>query len=138
MMERQGDSQVCMMIVDLDQFIPPTHLLRQVEGEAPVQGRRPPAEPVLLVKMWLIGYITSERRLEQEVNMNLAYRRFLGIPLDERVPDHSTLSNTVTVGSRTGRCSKTSLKGLSSCANKRVGFKAKPWLPIPPMLRRTS
>lgn len=48
-----------------------------------------PAEPVVLVKMWLIGYmygIPSERRLEQEVNMNLAYRWLLGIPLDERVP----------------------------------------------------
>ena len=30
-MERQGDSQTCMMIVDLDQFVPATHLLRQVK-----------------------------------------------------------------------------------------------------------
>lgn len=107
MMERQGESQVRMMIVDLDKFVPATHLLRQVKSKVDftfiyekvkhlyMPGGRP-AEPVLLVKMWLIGYmynITSERRLEQEVNMNLAYRWFLGIPLDERVPDHSTLSN---------------------------------------------
>jgi len=107
MMERQGDSQVCMMIVDLDQFVPALHLLRQVKRKVDFsfvyekvkhlykEGGRP-AEPVLLIKMWLIGYmydITSERRLEQEVNMNLAYRWFLGIPLNERVPDHSTLSN---------------------------------------------
>lgn len=107
MMERQGDSQTCMMIVDLDKFVPATHLLRQVKRNVDFTfiydkvkhlykpGGRP-AEPVLLVKMWLIGYmygITSERRLEQEVNMNLAYRWFLGLPLDERVPDHSTLSN---------------------------------------------
>lgn len=106
-MERQGDSQVCMMMVDLDEFVPATHLLRQVKRKVDFafiydkvkhlykQGGRP-AEPVLLVKMWLIGYmygITSERRLEQEVNMNLAYRWFLGISLNERVPDHSTLSN---------------------------------------------
>lgn len=107
MMERQGDSQVRMIMVDLDTFVPANHLLRQVKYKVDftfiydkvqhlykVGGR--PAEPVVLVKMWLIGYmygITSERRLEQEVNMNLAYRWFLGIPLDERVPDHSTLSN---------------------------------------------
>jgi transposase len=30
MMERQGDSQVSMMIVDLDEFVPANHLLRQV------------------------------------------------------------------------------------------------------------
>ena len=107
MMERQGDSQVCMMIVDLDQFVPANHLLRQIKRKVDFTfiydkvkhlykpGGRP-AEPVLLVRMWLIGYlygITSERRLEQEVNMNLAYRWFLGLPLDQRVPDHSTLSN---------------------------------------------
>ena len=107
MMERQGDSQVRIMTVDLDSFVPENHLLRQVKRKVDFTfiydkvkhlykaGGRP-AEPVVLVKMWLIGYmygITSERRLEQEVNMNLAYRWFLGIPLDERVPDHSTLSN---------------------------------------------
>lgn len=58
-------------------------------------GGRPSVDPVVLVKMWILGYlygISSERRLEQEVHMNLGYRWFLGLPLDERVPDHSTLS----------------------------------------------
>lgn len=106
-MERQGDSQVRLITVDLETFVPANHLLRQVKRKVDFTfiyekvrhlykpGGRP-AEPVVLVKMWLIGYmygIPSERRLEQEVNMNLAYRWFLGIPLDERVPDHSTLSN---------------------------------------------
>ena len=43
--------------------------------------------------MLLLGYmygIDSERRLEQEVRVNIAYRWFLGIDLDEPVPDHST------------------------------------------------
>jgi len=31
MMEQQGDAQVCLMMVDLDKFVPPTHLLRQVK-----------------------------------------------------------------------------------------------------------
>ena len=45
--------------------------------------------------MLLIGYlygIDSERRLETEIPVNIAYRWFLGIDLDEPVPDHSTLS----------------------------------------------
>ncbi len=44
----------------------------------------------------LIGFlygIESERQLEQEIQVNMAYRWFLGLDLDERVhPDHSTIS----------------------------------------------
>lgn len=43
----------------------------------------------------MIGYIygiDSERKLEQEITVNIAYRWFLGIDFDERVPDHSTIS----------------------------------------------
>jgi transposase len=52
-------------------------------------------DPVLLIKMLLIGYlfgIPSERRLEQEIIVNLAYRWFLGLDLGDPIPDHSTLS----------------------------------------------
>lgn len=108
-LERRGDSQIRMMVIDLDQLVPTGHLLRRIKAKIDFdfiykkieeknlyrQGGRPSVDPVVLVRMWLIGYlygITSERRLEQEVHLNLAYRWFLGIPLDERVPDHSTLS----------------------------------------------
>ena len=56
---------------------------------------RPSVDPVKLIKMMLIGYlygIESERRLEQEICVNIAYRWFLGIEFDEPVPDHSTIS----------------------------------------------
>ncbi|MDQ0887925.1 transposase [Paenibacillus sp. V4I9] len=52
-------------------------------------------DPVLLMKMLLIGYlfgIPSERKLEQDIVVNLAYRWFLGLDLTEAVPEHSTLS----------------------------------------------
>jgi ISPsy22, transposase len=52
-------------------------------------------DPVVLIKMLLIGYlygIKSERRLEEEVSLNLAYHWFCGIDLMHKVPDHSTLS----------------------------------------------
>ena len=52
-------------------------------------------DPVVLFKALLIGYlygITSERRLMDEIQVNLAYRWFLGYDLDEATPDHSVLS----------------------------------------------
>jgi transposase len=96
-----------MMVVDLEKLIPADHLLRRIQRKVDFgfvyervkrlykAGGRPSVDPVVLVKMWLIGYlygIDSERRLEQEVHLNLAYRWFLGLNLSDRVPDHSTFS----------------------------------------------
>jgi transposase len=58
-------------------------------------GGRPPLDPVILFKMLFLGYlygIRSERRLEQEIQDNVAYRWFLGLGFRDRVPDHSTIS----------------------------------------------
>ena len=55
---------------------------------------RPSIDPVVIAKIFLIGYlydIDSERKLMNEIQVNIAYRWFLGIDLDEPVPDHSTL-----------------------------------------------
>jgi transposase len=52
-------------------------------------------DPVLLLKMLLIGYlynVDSKRELEQEVNLNFGYRWFLGLDLTDTVPNHSTFS----------------------------------------------
>jgi len=51
--------------------------------------------PELMVRMLIVGYcysIRSERRLCQEVKMNLAYRWFCGLGLEDKVPHHSTFS----------------------------------------------
>ncbi|HIC80212.1 MAG TPA: IS5/IS1182 family transposase, partial [Kiloniellaceae bacterium] len=56
---------------------------------------RPSVDPELMVRMLLVGYcfgIRSERRLCQEVHLNLAYRWFCRLGLDGSVPDHSTFS----------------------------------------------
>jgi transposase len=45
--------------------------------------------------MLLVGYcfgIRSERRLSEEVHLNLAYRWFCRLDLTDRIPDHSTFS----------------------------------------------
>ena len=59
------------------------------------QTGRPSIDPELLIRMLLVGYcfgIRSERRLCEEVHLNLAYRWFCRLGLDGDVPDHSTFS----------------------------------------------
>lgn len=56
---------------------------------------RPSIDPELMMRMLIIGYsmgIRSERRLCEEVHLNLAYRWFCRLGLDGKVPDHSTFS----------------------------------------------
>ena len=88
-----------MVILDIDSMIPEDHLLRQIkncvnfdfiyEKAAPYYSRigRKSIDPVILIKMLLIGYlygIKSERRLEEEVSLNLAYRWFCGIDFTQK------------------------------------------------------
>lgn len=92
---------------NLDERIPQDHLLRQIDGVvdfsdirqqlAPYYSHtgRPSVDPELMVRMLVIGYcygIRSERRLCEEVNLNLAYRWFCRMGLEDPVPDHSTFS----------------------------------------------
>lgn len=107
MLNRNENRQMKMCLVTLDELMPQEHFLRDLDRcvdfnfiydkvEALYSNTgRPSVDPVMLIKMMLIGYlygIESERRLEQEVCVNIAYRWFLGIELDEPVPDHSTIS----------------------------------------------
>lgn len=93
MMGKQS-GQIQMIILEIDSLIPKDHLLRQIkncvnfdfkyEKAAPYYSHvgRKSIDPVILIKMLLIGYlygIKSERRLEEEVSHNLAYRWFCGI-----------------------------------------------------------
>ena len=58
---------------------------------------RPSIDPVALVKSLLLGSIygiDSERRIEKEIQVNLAYRWFLGIDLERVYHTHSTISQT--------------------------------------------
>ena len=56
---------------------------------------RPSVDPELMIRMLIVGYafgIRSERRLCEEVHLNLAYRWFCRLDLSDPVPDHSTFS----------------------------------------------
>ena len=106
MMEK-SDNQMQLIILDIEAMIPQNHLLRQIknhvnfdfiyEKAAPYYSHtgRKSIDPVVLIKMLLIKYlygIKSERRLEEEISLNIAYRWFCEIDFTKRVPDHSIFS----------------------------------------------
>lgn len=92
---------------NLDDVVPQNHLLRHIdrfldlcdlrEHLAPYYSHtgRPSIDPELMIRMLLIGYclgIRSERQLCEEVKLNLAYRWFCRLSIEDKVPDHSTFS----------------------------------------------
>lgn len=91
----------------LERHVPSDHLLRSIDRFVDLSGirahlrpfysemGRPSIDPELMVRMLIIGYcfgIRSERRLCEEVHLNLAYRWFCRLGLEGDVPDHSTFS----------------------------------------------
>ena len=56
---------------------------------------RPSLDPALMIRMLIVGYvfaIRSERTLCRDVRVNLAYRWFCGLSLEDQIPDHSAFS----------------------------------------------
>ena len=91
----------------LDEVVPDDHLVRKiatvldlswVHAElAPYYPRigRPSIDPVLMIRMLIVGYvfaIRSERQICREVQVNLAYRWFCELGLEDPIPDHSAFS----------------------------------------------
>ena len=104
---RQVEQAALFYEFSLERHVPAAHLLRAIDRFvdlsevrshlAPFYSStgRPSIDPELLVRMLLVGYcygIRSERRLCEEVHLNLAYRWFCRLGLDGEVPDHSTFS----------------------------------------------
>jgi transposase len=82
------------LLCTIDRFVELSDIRRQLEPFHSAIGR-PSVDPELIIRMLLIGYccgIRSERRLCEEVHLNLAYRWFCRLGLDGAVPDHSTFS----------------------------------------------
>jgi transposase len=116
---QQPPQESLFACVRLEEMIPGDHLLRRLQqvidftfidrltGPLYSGTGRPSVPPQVLVRMMLVGYlygISSERRLCQEVHLNLAYRWFCGLSLEDKVPDHSTFSKN-----RHGRFAGTNL-----------------------------
>src|SRR4030095_11291500 len=105
--ERQVDQSALFYEFSLEKHVPVDHMLRAIDrfvdlGEvrphlAPFYSAtgRPSVDPELLIRMLIIGYcygIRSERRLCEEIHLNLAYRWFCRLGLENAVPEHSTFS----------------------------------------------
>jgi transposase len=104
---RQVEQASLFYEFSLETHVPPDHLLRSIDRFVELdQVRRelagfyshigrPSIDPELMIRMLIVGYcfgIRSERRLCEEVHLNLAYRWFCRLGLDGQVPDHSTFS----------------------------------------------
>mgnify|MGYP001483970915 FL=1 len=82
------------LLRSIDRFVDLSDI-RQYLAEFYSHTGRPSVDPELLIRMLLVGYcfgIRSERRLCEEVHLNLAYRWFCGLDLSDTVPNHSTFS----------------------------------------------
>jgi transposase len=105
----------------LERHVPDNHLLRKIDRFVDLsevrkhleryysETGRPSIDPELMIRMQIVGYsfgVRSERRLCEELHLNLAYRWFCRLGLDGDVPDHSTFSKN-----RHGRFRESDLLG---------------------------
>jgi transposase len=92
---------------NLEALLPADNFYRQLEDKLDLsfvhdlvrdcydEMDRPSIDPVVFFKLHLIAFfegVTSERRLMEMAQLNLAHRWYLGYDLDEALPDHSSLS----------------------------------------------
>ena len=92
---------------NLEDVVPDDHLVRQIAMVLDLSWARtelaphyspigrPSIDPLLMIRMLIIGYvfaIRSERALCREVRLNLAYRWFCGLGIEDKIPDHSAFS----------------------------------------------
>ena len=105
--ERTVAQEALFYSFSVERHVPADHLLRSIDRFVDLSGirehlrpyysetGRPSIDPELMIRMLIIGYcmgVRSERRLCEEVHLNLAYRWFCRLGLEGDVPDHSTFS----------------------------------------------
>jgi len=104
---RAGGQGQFFYAFDLDKVVPCDHLVRQIDAMfdlswvhdelAPYYSHtgRPSIDPALVIRMLIVGYvfaIRSERQICAEVQVNLAYRWFCKLSIEDNIPDHSVFS----------------------------------------------
>ena len=106
MITKNASNKGQMQIVSLDQLVPEDHILRKidsavdfsfiydlVEEKYSSDNGRPSIDPVMLVKIPIIQYmfgIKSMRQTIKDIEVNVAYRWFLGLDFFDPVPHFST------------------------------------------------
>src|SRR6266851_614875 len=109
MMGQQGEDRAKLFYeFCLEDRVPVDHLLRKIDRFLDLRALRqelapfystigrPSIDPELMIRILVVGYcfgIRSERRLCEEVDLNLAYRWFCRLGLEDRVPDHTEPAN---------------------------------------------
>ncbi len=108
MLREHDNKQVGLEFVSIEELVPQDHLLRKIDRVIDfdfirekvkdlycADNGRPAVDPVVLFKMLFLGYlfgIRSERQLIREIQVNVAYRWFVGFGLTDKIPDASTFS----------------------------------------------
>lgn len=108
MIKERDKIQNQIEVVMIEQLVPQDHLLRKIDKYIDFSfirdltndlychtNGRPGIDPVVLFKMIFIGYlygVRSERQLVKDIEVNVAYRWFLGYSITEKIPDASTIS----------------------------------------------
>ena len=108
MLREHNNKQVGMEFVCIEELVPKDHLLRKIDRVIDfdfirnkvkdlycADNGRPAVDPVVLFKMLFLGYlfgVRSERQLVREIQVNVAYRWFIGFGLTDKIPDASTFS----------------------------------------------
>ena len=109
MLAKYPNKRNVIEFVSLEAMVPEDHLLRKIDAAIDFDriydfvedlycedNGRPSIDPVILFKIVLIQHIyglPSLRRTLEEINMNMAYRWFLGLPINESIPHFSTVSH---------------------------------------------
>jgi transposase len=100
-----------MLLPPLEEFIPEDHHIRRLNRVLDLgfiheavrehycqDNGRPSIDPEVIIRLFLLQAIEGighVRDLLRQVAVNLAYRWFIGYDLDEKLPDHSTLSRAL-------------------------------------------
>jgi transposase len=108
MLREHNNKQIGMEFVCIEELVPKDHLLRKIDRVVDfdfirdkvkdlycADNGRPAVDPVVLFKMLFLGYlfgVRSERQLVREIQVNVAYRWFIGYGLSDKIPDASTFS----------------------------------------------
>lgn len=109
MLAKRDENRIQSEIVCIEDLVPKNHLLRKIDAAVDFakiyeivedlyckDNGRPSTDPVVLFKTAIIQHlygISSLRKTADEINLNVAYRWFLGYSLTERTPHFTTLSN---------------------------------------------
>jgi transposase len=108
MLREHDNKQTGLEFVCIEELVPKDHLLRKIDKVIDfdfirdkvkdlycADNGRPAVDPVVLFKMLFLGYlfgVRSERQLVRELQVNVAYRWFVGFGLTDKIPDASTFS----------------------------------------------